>query len=675
MGLGDSTPIGKILRLLFPYAFFPRGPLPEELPNIPPEDRTKNVYPDLRPCDVAILDFNGSVRGITMSVEGEETGIADQSGVKRQKGESDTADNNEEQGEKEGEDENNNEEGGAAGKSVEAATMTGENGREPIIYWGQVAELVCRMIAKIYARTKIRTVIVVFDHIGKTPKIKQILYREKRYKDKPVRKIRRDGLMPGESIFGVDKRIRNNWDDIWADNQAKAELYEFLTWYISEYFVHNRFFPVGARCIIDGGYINGKFMDTPWCVSKMPQYDAETEGSGVPMKPEANDSEASAHQKAQFFNTERPPQYHIEIAPYKSHQGAAYFPSIEADISINSWILHFWEFNTLLISKDCDLLLTSLALTRDRIRCALQRDGNACPGRFYIKRIRSKKPDSIADVENPFSNVMPFHAQRSNVMPTNSNGRSLIEEEFGEEALAAEQAAEQQAKQAGVNKRGRGGRRVCQIETEYVDVNRLYADLYALFYKVQIAAFKDLKDDPIELFATLCFVRGCDYNKSLGGVTFDRLCRVYIENAQRIGPLFASEKMSRRAGCEEFHDGHRVIYYRVIYDHFSKFLSLAYRDRFKVSRTNVPDDDFEAVAHYIRTNNKQFNQHPPENLRAFVARLCWTVNYYLNGGKADFSIPTGLETDEEGVSIHGYYLNPMDNQPYRAEIVVDKCVY
>jgi hypothetical protein len=505
--------------------------------------------------------------------------------------------------------------------------------RLPIVLWGQFKEALGRICRRILHNLPITDLVLCCDFLGMTPRAKTIVYKEKRYV-KPSNSVHRqeDG-----AIFADDLPIYNNFYDIFADktSAARRQLLVYLTRYFTEEFAHvGDNLPPGKRIIYHGGISeDGKLHELPIVVSK---------------------KEVTLPDGRTTYVVEK----NTYIANPPLFRG-------EADLCINSWVLHYpVTTNIMILSKDGDLLLSSLSLTRDRWRECGSLDS---VGRIIIRRFKQVKRPLYENEDSGSGDEQEEEEEQP--VPAGKRKRVVKKKDYRWEWIP-----------------------------EYIDVNGLFSNLWALLYKAQQLDKVDEEDmcDPIELFTMLCFMCGNDYVDGLPGVSFVSLFKSVTEHIGDCMPVLRSKLSATLA--EGLSERHRVRTFRIDYANFIRMVVGAYQKRFGLPDDptdelllygNIDENDQVEVAErmlkslrdlLIQTKCKTEHMqkqapHAPIEFRQYVAALSRTVNYYTQGGKAGYTLPDDMAVDSKGASVHGYTLNKSTGEVERATDVAARKVY
>lgn len=524
----------------------------------------------------------------------------------------------------------------------------------------------------------VNTLVIVFDHLDRTPKIKRILLPKT--ENRPV-------VWPkdGETLFSGDHEFRNSIHEYIVTPNAKVLLWDYLATALLDEFCAERL-PECCELIVWSGVYKGADMLTPFRVAK--DYQGVITGP-EPMRPS------------------------IDIPR---------FMCAEADLTIIYLVKMFLgKRNVVVVSRDNDFIPGLLSVYSQAVEeYNANRDTVPNPMNFglYLTRkvkVQTKVPTSQIPnevLENYLkkkrerivvdANTIPMEETKMQEVPeqqqhpqqqqqdddedaldflkpvSNSGGLSAID--IRTKMMSLSPAASKRQKPAAVGKSVGNPSKDSHIDiservTEVIDLGHIFKVLWNAFYT---SHGECKRCDPMDAFASICFMSGSDYYKKLYGLSWTSLCAVYLDRAlnEKIGCMCPRDTAANNAGIK---------FFRLDYEAFTRLVSLGYAR--KLDGAKLRDkSDINSVRSFLKSryeankskaaakkskqalaeedaSNKPARAArqpyaPPDRIEAYAARLAWVINYYTRSHQAGWTMTTGTETDvKTGESLYGYSLD------------------
>ncbi len=480
---------------------------------------------------------------------------------------------------------------------------------------------------------QLREIDFVFDYMGKTPKIKEIL--------RPPRIPLADVIRWPPPNRDKDAIFRDNWPfgntmtEYYENPTTRMLLYEYVTEQLLERIPQEcpAFSERSACFMIYGGVRKGQPCESPLYVEGNTNYAART---GV----------------LEMFTE-------------------CYLPA-EADLMIQHVVRkHLYSANVLVLSKDSDMIPILLSVTSERYHRRNEptlADEQHNPRRFNVywdHRIGA----TMQDTEDPaYVEALAVHANT----PATQNGDGKRKRKPPKPEPPAYKIR----------------------LTEIIEFNKLFELVWSFFF---LAHGRCTRCDPIDTFATLCFAAGCDYLKKPGLVNFKDLCVAQWNLNKKSEVLsddfdksFYPRELETRAKahvclCPPHPDGtNNATGYALSYSAFDLLLSRAYLLR-RVLPTPLPAskltiENVRAALLQKRENGAAKRKKitidgasdapkrapraapdvlPPAHPHALAANLAWVTHYYTRASiyspEGNNIINNGLDRDlSTGKSVHGY---------------------
>jgi len=461
---------------------------------------------------------------------------------------------------------------------------------------------------------RLRTIRFVMDYLGCTPKSKTIT----RFgpTEKPV-------LWPTDpdTLFTGDHRFRNNVNQLFADPKAKRLFYAYITHVLLMRFVTDVGFPDGACIII---------------------YGAVWEGSDGCEMVVGKDAKTGL--------------------PYAPRPLGSWCPRAEADLVIRYLLNeHRATSNQLLISADSDFYPIIL----DVVKQKYHQDKNPDAYNIYWRSgltysVKLTRDDYMRTLLPPgVTRVNCFDKPRYDAMckrwvqfymenapkPKKADKVVVVKDQFSIMM-----------------------RRAVQI----ISMNEMFIAVWSRMYLTHGRCDKCC---PIQTFAVLCFLAGCDYLPNLSFITFDGMMRVYQAgfhgaHSRCLCPFSDDRRVSLDVSLlhELICACYRALHPKVLTEALVPANNLAaFRQKLYDAQVALHEEARKKAASKqvglgmpmpteFKALKINYGRMPPEQgISSWMAAAHWTVNYYLymHSGP-DMPCWDPFKLDAKGNAVHGY---------------------